>query len=143
MSKTRTTPRKPKHGKAAIDAPADPAILTRAKKIAAKYQIIMHEQDGEFYGRGLELPWTMDDGKTPAECYAKTRDALVASVAYMLEQGQVPPKPAAAAAKQTRKVQVNVRMTEEERRFIESAARSKGYEGISDYIRERAIRDAR
>jgi predicted RNase H-like HicB family nuclease len=116
--------------------PFAPEILDRARKIAAAYQIIIRPEDGEYYGRGLELPGAMNDGRTPDECVANTREAMVAMVAFMLERGESPPPPAAEGG---RNVQVNVRMTIEEKLLIEARARQKGFGGISDYIRATAL----
>ncbi len=112
-------------------------VLDRAHKIAASYQIIIRPSDGEYYGRGLELPGTMEDGRTPDECVQKTRDAMVAMVAFMLENGETPPPAAGSAG--GRKTQVNIRMTMEEKLLIEELARQKGFGGISDYIRATAL----
>jgi len=119
-----------------LDRPFAPEILERARKIAARYQIIVSYEDGEYYGRGLELPWTMDDGKTPEACLAATREALVATVAAMLEMGQAPPAPASDSG---RTEQVNIRLTSMEKRLIEEAARARGFRGISDYMRALAL----
>jgi predicted RNase H-like HicB family nuclease len=119
-----------------LNRPFDAAILNRATKIASEYQIVIRAEDGEYYGRGLELPGTMDDGRTPDECVEKTREAMIATVAYMLEKGEVPPAPAAQVE---RKVQINVRMTADEKQIIEEAARERGFAGISEYIRASAL----
>ncbi len=122
-------------GPAAADDPArpfDPAVLARAKKIAADYEIIMWFEDGEWYGRGLELPHTYGDGKTPAACIASVREGLVLTVATMLEDGEHPP---AAARTGERTEQVNVRLTASEKALLESRSRAGGFKGISDYVR--------
>ena len=66
-----------------LSRPFAPAILERARKIASAYQIIIKPEDGEYYGRGLELPGAMSDGKTPDQCVASTRDAMVTMVAFL------------------------------------------------------------
>jgi predicted RNase H-like HicB family nuclease len=119
-----------------IARPFEPALLARARQIAAAYQIVVRPEDGEYYGRGLELPGAMDDGRTPDQCVEKTREAMVAMVAYMLEQGQTPPPPAATGARQ---VQINIRMSIEEKLLIEARARQKGYSSLSDYVRATAL----
>jgi len=119
-----------------IDLPFAPDILKRARKIAAHYQIVISFEDGEYYGRGVELPGTGDDGKTPAECVKNTREALVATVAYLLETGQTPP-PAAAEGK--RDQQINIRLSSEERLLLETKASQSGASGISEYIRAVAL----
>src|SRR5436853_607716 len=71
--------------------PFAPAILVQAKEVAAEYQIILWQEDGEYFGRGLELPLTMSDGPTPDVCVTNVREALVTTVACMLEKGEAPP----------------------------------------------------
>jgi predicted RNase H-like HicB family nuclease len=124
----------------AINRPFDAEILRRARKIAESYQIILHHEDGEYYGRGLELPNVMNDGKTPDECVAATRDILTTAVAYMLETGETPPPP---ASEKKRTEQINVRLTTEERLVLEEAARNKGFRGISDFVRIASLTQAK
>ena len=96
----------------APDRPFDKAILARAKQIAGQYKIVLEFEDGEWYGHGLELPGAGGDGKTVQAAVADTREAMVAVVAYMLEEGQSPPPPAREGS---RSVQINIRVTPEER----------------------------
>jgi predicted RNase H-like HicB family nuclease len=119
-----------------IDRPFDPAILRRAREIAVRYQIIIQEEDDACYGRGLEMPGVMNDGKTPAECLKATREALVVAVAYLLETGKAPPPP---ASENRRSEQINIRLTAEERVVLEEAARRKGFRGISDFVRSASL----
>jgi predicted RNase H-like HicB family nuclease len=107
-------------------------VLKRAKEIVGDYQIVLTSEDGEWYGRGLELPQVFGDGLTPEACIESTREALVAAVAYMLEEGQVPPVPAKNGKRTT---QVNVRLTAEEKAILEGTARRKGFQGLADFIR--------
>jgi predicted RNase H-like HicB family nuclease len=123
---------KPSKKKPAIDRPFDAKVLERACKIAADYQIILQFDDDEYFGRGLELPYVMGDGKTLDECVANTREAFVAVVATMLEAGATPPSP---AREQARSEQINVRVTAQEKLQLEEAARRKGFRGIGDYVR--------
>jgi uncharacterized protein (DUF1778 family) len=58
----------------------------------------------------------------------------------MLEQGQSPPPP---ASEEMRVEQVNVRLTAEEKLALETAAQSKGYKGLSDFVRAAALTAAR
>jgi predicted RNase H-like HicB family nuclease len=119
-----------------IDRAFDTATLRRARDIASRYQIIMQEEDGEFYGRGLEMPGVMNDGKTPAKCLKTTRESLAIAVAYLLENGKAPPAP---ASENRRSEQINVRLTPEERVVLEEAARRKGFRGISDFVRSASL----
>ena len=120
-----------------IDRPFDRQVLKEATAIANQYQIILVQEDGVWYGRGLELPETFDEGKTPAACVKATRQALIVTVAYMLGKGQTPP--AAMTTEPRRTEQVNVRLPREERARIEATARGRGYKGMSDYIRAAAL----
>lgn len=119
-----------------IARPFDPEILKRAREIVERYEVVVWVEDGEWYGRGVELPNVMNDGKTPEECVANTRDILASTVAYLLEAGEVPP---AAAREGIRTEQVNVRLTTEEKLQLESAAQRKGFRGSSDFMRSAAL----
>ena len=116
----------------ALDRPFDPAILAEARAIVADYQIVIAFEDGEWFGHGLELPGAHGDGKTPQAAVADTRDAMIGMVAYMLEEGQRPPEPAREGH---RSVQINIRVTPEEKAVLESRSRAKGFRGLSDFIR--------
>ena len=124
---------KSKHSKGqAMDRPFDAAILAKARQIVADYQIVIAFEDGEWYGHGLELPGAHGDGKTPQAAVADTREAMVGVVAYMLEEGQRPPEPAREGH---RSVQINIRVTAEEKAVLESRSRARGFRGLSDFIR--------
>jgi len=116
----------------AIDRQFDSEIIRRARKISQKYQIVVELENGHYYGRGYELPNVMDDGSSGDECIAKTREALVTAVAYLLESGQKPPLPASA---NKRSEQINVRLTPDERVRLEEGARNHGFRGVSDFVR--------
>jgi predicted RNase H-like HicB family nuclease len=120
----------------AIDRPFERGVLERAAKIAASYQIIIQFEDGEYYGRGLEMPFVMNDGKTPDNCVQATRQALTTAVATLLESGQIPPSP---ASEHKRSEQINIRVTPEEKLLLEEAARSRGFRGIGDYVRSTTL----
>lgn len=120
----------------AVDRPFDRAVLKQARAIADKYQIILQFEDGEYYGRGLEMPFVMNDGKTPDACVRATRESLTTAVATLLEAGDVPPAPASEGK---RTEQVNVRLTPEEKLLLEEAARSRGFRGLGDFVRSTAL----
>jgi predicted RNase H-like HicB family nuclease len=120
----------------AIDRPFGPQILKRAREIVGRYQVVLQIEDGEYFGRCLELPLVMGDGKTADACVQSVREALKVTVAYMLEEGQTPPVP---ASEQTRTQQVNIRLTSSERAILEQTAQRKGFRGISDYMRHAAL----
>ncbi len=115
-----------------LERPFAPAILAKARKLASQYQITLSQEDGEWYGRGLECPNVFGDGKTPAKCIEDTREALVGMVATMLEMGQRPPAPARTGRRTT---QINIRLTAEEKALLEAVAQRKGFSGVSDYVR--------
>ena len=123
-----------------LDRPFSSEVLRRAKDIANSYQIIIQAEDGEYFGRGLEMPYVMNDGKTPDECVKATREALTAAVAYLLESGKAAPPP---ASEQMRSEQINIRVTTEEKLLLEEAARSRGFRGISDYVRSASLSNLR
>ncbi len=54
----------------------------------------------------------------------------------MLEDGGRPPTPASSGL---RSMQVNVRLTAEEKALLETAAHSRGFSGLSDFIRSVAM----
>ena len=116
----------------ALDRPFAPGILAKARQIVADYEIVIAFEDGQWYGHGLELPGARGDGKTPQVAVGDTREAMIGVVAYMLEQGQRPPEPAREG---NRSVQINIRVTPEEKAILESRSRSKGFRGLSDFIR--------
>src|SRR5687767_12730777 len=123
-------PAKLKSSSKAIDRPFDSAILRRAKSVAAQYQIVLQFEDGEYYGRGLEMPYVMNDGKTPDECVKATRESLAVAVAVLLEEGEMPPAPASGGK---RSEQINVRLTTEEKQLLENVARNRGFKGLADF----------
>jgi predicted RNase H-like HicB family nuclease len=89
-------------------------------------------EEGRWYGHGLEMPTVFGDGRTVQAAVADTREALVTAVAYLLEKGRPPPAPAREGH---RSVQVNVRLTPEEKAVLDSRAKAKGFRGLSDFIR--------
>jgi predicted RNase H-like HicB family nuclease len=118
------------------DRPFDPRILAKAKKIVDQYQIVIAFEDEEYYGRGVELPQSFSDGKTADECIRNTKEALLLTVASMIEDGETPPAPAVEGK---RDQQVNIRLTSQERLILETRAKQTGASGVSDYIRAVAL----
>lgn len=125
---------------AAIDRPFSARIIREARRIADQYQVILTCDGDHWYGRGLEMPHVFGDGSSVAKCMADTRQALCGAVALVLEQGQRPPTPARAGV---RTQQVNVRLSAEEKVLLETAAKRKGYSGLSDFIRAAAMESAK
>jgi len=120
-----------------VDRPFDPEILRRARQIAEQYRIVIRKENGEYYGQALEYPDAMNDGKTPAECIENTIDIVTTAIATMLEQGEIPPLP---ASDERRDEQVNVRLSKLEKAVFEETARSRGFRGLSDFMRAATLR---
>lgn len=112
-----------------------------ARGVAVRYQMVLWMEDDEWYGRGLELPGVMEDGKTADACVRKLRAALVDAVAHLMEIGEPVPSPA-SAAEGRRTEQVNLRLTTAERVDLEAAARAAGFGSVSEYVRATAVRHA-
>jgi predicted RNase H-like HicB family nuclease len=119
-----------------IDRPFDREVWKHAKAVARQYQIIVGQEDDQWFGRGLELPNVFGDGKTATQCMNNTREALAVAVAFLLEEGQRPPVPANLGR---RTMQVNIRVTAEEKALLESTAKRQGYRAVSEYMRTAAI----
>ena len=122
-----------------LDRPFDSAVMAEAERLVSQYQVVLHCEDRHWYGRGLEFPKVFADGATADECVAETRQAMQGVVAFLIESGKSPPAPAREGA---RHQQVNVRLTSEERLLFESAARRKGFAGLSDFFRSAATNEA-
>jgi hypothetical protein len=75
-------------------------------------------------------------GNTIEQCIAEARALAITGVAQMIESGKRPPLP---ARNQSRNVQVNIRLSPDEKRAIEEAASKGGFRGISDYLRIRGL----
>jgi hypothetical protein len=81
----------------------------------------------------------MNDGKTPGECLENTIDMVTTTVATLLERGEIPPLP---SSDDRRDEQVNVRLSKLEKLTFEEAARSRGFRGVSDFMRAAALSSA-
>ena len=130
--KSKISPRK----KIDPGRPFSPRLLARAGEFASSYKLVVWFEDGEWYGRGLEVPDAMNDGKTPEECIRNVRDILTTHVAAMIERGETPPAP---STEQIRSEQVNIRLTREEKLAMETAAQRQGFRGLSDYVRAAGV----
>ncbi len=113
-----------------------PDFIRRAREIVRSYQFVIWFEDGEYYGRGVELPYAFGDGKTIDQCVRNTRDAFVTAVAGFLQEGRTPPAPASEGK---RDQQINIRVTGRERLELETKASQAGAAGISEYIRAVAL----
>ncbi len=101
------------------------------------YRIILEKDEGLGYiGSSIELPAVFADGATPASCVDAMQRALTFAVATMIECGQRPP---ATASSGKRDVQVNIRLTAQEKLRLLEAARRLGFKGVSDFVRLAAL----
>ena len=73
--------------------PFSARILRKATAVADRYQLVFWREDGQWFGRGLEMPFCMGDGKTLAACERVTRRSIVLGVAALMEEGQSVPNP--------------------------------------------------
>lgn len=127
---------------AAIDRPFEPELLRRAGRIASRYGFLVQpHRDVGYLARGLEMPNVFADGRTVEECIREIREALTVATATLLEMGETPPSP--AGGQQERREQINIRLTAEEKLRLEEAARSKGFRGISDFVRTTTLGELR
>ena len=121
----------------ALDAPFDAALLKRAAGIARRYRLVLEPDETLGYvGCAVELPTVFADGKSPDECVRATYHALTVAVAVMLEEGKTPP---VAAAEGRRDVQVNVRLTPQEKLLLQDVAKRMGFKGLADFVRMVAL----
>lgn len=128
-----------KKNRRVLDRPFNADVLVKARELAGAYQIVTWQEDGRWYGRGVEYPNVYGDGTTEVACLEATRDAIISAVAYELEKGMAPAIPAREGK---RTEQVNIRLSAIEKLVIESASRRLGYRGIADYIRATALEAA-
>lgn len=116
----------------------EPSILQEAKDVVSEYSVIIGKNDNlGFVGSSIELPTVFADGKTPVECYKAIQEALMVAAATMIECGSRPPQP---ASEKKRTAQVNIRLTPQEKLLLSNAATTLGFKGISDYIRNAALK---
>lgn len=142
MSETskKRSPSKRKKTKAKLSKPIAPKFWNKAAKLAESYTVIIaleEDYDGPtYFGRTLEMPLVMADGKTRSECMDQVLEATTFTIATILEDGERPPAP---ASDEKRSAQVNVRLTADEKFRIEEAARRAGFRGVSDFVRAAAL----
>lgn len=82
----------------------------------------------------------MGGGKSVDACYLDTLEATTLSIATMLERGEQPPGPAREGK---RDQQVNIRLTAEEKLFLEAAANRDGFRSLSDFMRAASLHRSR
>jgi predicted RNase H-like HicB family nuclease len=112
----------------------------RAQALARSYRLVL-EADAElgFVGRTVELPLVMADGRTIEACAKAVLRASAEAVSALLERGIRPPAPSREGR---REVQINIRLTAEERLTLEAAAERTSARSISDFVRLAALRHA-
>ena len=126
----------PKKSKNAVnDRPFDKKILSRAKQAVDEYRFAFWREDGRYVGQCVEMD-TLGTGDTIERCIDEARALAVTGVAHLIESGKRPPLP---SRNQARNVQVNIRLSPDEKRAIEEAASKGGFRGISDYLRIRGL----
>jgi hypothetical protein len=122
--------------KSAVNKAAfDKKILSKARQTVDQYRFAFWREDGQYVGQCVEMD-TLGTGDTVEQCIAEARALAVTGVAFMLESRKRPPLP---ARNQARNVQVNIRLSLDEKRAIEEAASKGGFRGISDYLRVRGL----
>jgi predicted RNase H-like HicB family nuclease len=123
----------------ALTEPFDKPILDKARKIAKTYSMMLHPNPKlGFVGTSIELPMVFADGKTVEQCCNSMREALTVAVATMIECGQSPPSP---ASEKKRNIQMNIRLTAEEKVKLTMASRNLGFNGVSDFVRYAALKE--
>lgn len=119
-----------------LSRPLEGEVLGEAERLADAYSILIEKrEDGLYYGRGIEYPYLMGHGKTPAAAFKMAREGLVGAIASDIENGETPPAPAS----EKRTQQINVRVSPMEKLRIEQSARRKGFRGIGDFLRNAAL----
>lgn len=113
----------------------DGRILSKARRAVDEYRFAFWREDGRYVGQCVEMD-TLGTGDTVERCIAEARALAVTGVAFLLESGKRSPLP---ARNQPRNVQVNIRLSPDEKRAIEEAASKVGFRGISDYLRIRGL----
>jgi hypothetical protein len=113
----------------------DKKILSKARQSVEEYRFAFWREDSRYVGQCVEMD-TLGTGDTVEQCIAEARALAVTGVACMLENGKRPPLPSRS---QPRNVQVNIRLSPDEKRAIEEAASKGGFRGISDYLRIRGL----
>lgn len=111
--------------------------MAAARALAERYQVVLErDEDAGYFGRTLELPGVMSEGRDVGACVRNVLEAATVAVATMLERRERPPAP---ADDQRREQQVNIRLSALEKASLESAAQTQGFRSLSDYIRFAAL----
>ncbi len=133
MSKNLNNTSRTKSKSKNLDKHISKSVLGSSEKIARAYHLILeeHERLG-FTASCIEFPTVFADGKSANECVRGIRKALTYAVATMIESGDTPPE---SFVEKKRNLQVNIRLNYEEKTLLSSVSRSRGFKGLSDFIR--------
>jgi predicted RNase H-like HicB family nuclease len=124
----------------ALDRPFEDRHWGDAARLVEGYRLILEPDDeGGYIGSAVELQSVLARGATAQECIESTKRALTVAAATMLEAGQRPPAP---ASQKKRQIQINVRLSADEKLLLEEAARRCGFKGVSDFVRTAALERA-
>jgi hypothetical protein len=124
-----------KQKNAVNDRAFDKKILSKARHAVDEYRFAFWREDGRYVGQCVEMD-TLGTGDTVKRCIAEAKALAITGVACLLESGKSPPLP---SRNQARNVQINIRLSPDEKRAIEEAASRGGFRGISDYLRIRGL----
>lgn len=106
--------------------------------MAARYSLVITPHpSGGFSGSSVEMPLVFGRGASEAQCALDVRQAVAHTIDSLRESGEPVPAPALL---DRREVQVNIRLTPDERFRIREKARVAGFRSISDYMRRAALR---
>lgn len=133
---TSATQKKSSQNNKAIDRPFAPAILRRARELAAKYRLLIEKSPDGYTAQVFEMTNILGFGTTLNKCEKETRELLTTALAFMIENGDEPPAP---STDEKRTEQVNIRLTALEKARLEEASRQQGYRGLSDFIRSKSL----
>jgi predicted RNase H-like HicB family nuclease len=115
----------------------DKALLTKARNIVLGYRLVIERiGPSDFMGRTVELPGVVGFGSTHQECIEATLRTQSFEVCTLLERSEPLPEPASS---RRRTVQLNLRISPNEKQEMEQAALSRGFRSISDFVREAAL----
>lgn len=113
------------------------ATLSRARDLAAQYTVRFSPcPEGGLEGTSIELPYAMGQGNTITECYAELLEGMVVILATMIENGDALPTPVNSGR---RNVQLNIRLTADERTRLEQAAKREGFSTVAEFVRTMAL----
>ena len=123
-----------------VDSEVGDLVGRDAFERASKFGIVItRSAGGKFIGTVREFPNVLVQESDAARCHEAMTTVLALAIADMLKGGRPVPSPGDVR----RNVQVNVRLTDEEKRQIEAAGHIRGFSGVSDFMRTAAVQFAR